>query len=301
MMAGARPALVLELPVLPLQVLRAARHSAAAAQGATAAALLPTRLSPCHRAAACRSADLAAPRLANLVGWAGLSRLPGSTAHSGRAAGPLTQRPMGDCGAGSDGPGYVAEPAAFHTQVLLMAWFWLEYAQSLQFIGLLFNTSVHVVMYYYYFRRVLGWPVWWKRYVTTFQIVQVRAWHVHVRHGMWMVPAWYAHGICLVCAWCLGRASCIYGAHTRRTRTPCAPVWPKAVCYVITASLLLTSYLLSTPYAPVWHLGLRGHGHAGNAGERRRLRGPAGAHVQLRLQHDAHVPILRRARRRRQA
>ena len=32
-----------------------------------------------------------------------------------------------------------------------MAWFWLEYAQSLQFIGLLFNTSVHVVMYYYYF------------------------------------------------------------------------------------------------------------------------------------------------------
>ena len=56
------------------------------------------------------------------------------------------------------------------TQV--MAWFWLEYVQSLQFIGLLFNTSVHVVMYYYYFRRVLGWPVWWKRYVTTFQIVQ---------------------------------------------------------------------------------------------------------------------------------
>ena len=62
-----------------------------------------------------------------------------------------------------------------------MAWFWLEYAQSLQFIGLLFNTSVHVVMYYYYFRRVLGWPVWWKRYVTTFQIVQARAWRVHVR------------------------------------------------------------------------------------------------------------------------
>ena len=56
------------------------------------------------------------------------------------------------------------------TQV--MAWFWLEYVQSLQFIGLLFNTSVHVVMYYYYFRRVLGWPVWWKRYVTQFQLVQ---------------------------------------------------------------------------------------------------------------------------------
>jgi len=59
-----------------------------------------------------------------------------------------------------------------HAVVLLMAWSWLENVQSLSFIGLLFNASVHVVMYYYYFRRVLGWPVWWKAYVTQFQIVQ---------------------------------------------------------------------------------------------------------------------------------
>uniref|UniRef100_A0A7S0P5Y2 Elongation of fatty acids protein n=1 Tax=Calcidiscus leptoporus TaxID=127549 RepID=A0A7S0P5Y2_9EUKA len=59
-----------------------------------------------------------------------------------------------------------------HAIVLLMAWGWVEYVQSLSFVGLLFNTSVHVVMYYYYFCRVLGWPVWWKRYVTQFQIVQ---------------------------------------------------------------------------------------------------------------------------------
>ena len=45
-------------------------------------------------------------------------------------------------------------------------------AVTLQFIGLLFNTAVHVVMYYYYFRRVLGWPVVWKRHVTKFQVVQ---------------------------------------------------------------------------------------------------------------------------------
>jgi hypothetical protein len=59
-----------------------------------------------------------------------------------------------------------------HATVLLMAWAWIEYKVSLQFIALLFNTGVHVVMYYYYFCRSLGWRVWWKRYVTMFQIVQ---------------------------------------------------------------------------------------------------------------------------------
>ena len=133
-----------------------------------------------------------------------------------------------------------------------MAWFWLEYAQSLQFIGLLFNTSVHVVMYYYYFRRVLGWPVWWKRYVTTFQIVQVRAWHVHVWHSMWMWSAWYAHGNCSVCAWCLWRASCIYGAHTT---TPCVRAhrvrqFGQRSCAMWS---LCPCYSLVTYYPPLMH------------------------------------------------
>ena len=59
-----------------------------------------------------------------------------------------------------------------HAAVLLMAWAWLEYRQTLQFGGLLFNTAVHVVMYYYYFRRVLGLSTPWKRFVTQFQIIQ---------------------------------------------------------------------------------------------------------------------------------
>ena len=59
-----------------------------------------------------------------------------------------------------------------HAAVLVMAWAWLQYTQSLQFIGMLFNTSVHVVMYYYYFLRSLGYQVSWKRYVTHFQIFQ---------------------------------------------------------------------------------------------------------------------------------
>jgi len=59
-----------------------------------------------------------------------------------------------------------------HATVLLMAWAWIEYTVSLQFIALLFNTGVHVVMYYYYLCSSLGWYVWWKRYVTMFQIIQ---------------------------------------------------------------------------------------------------------------------------------
>ena len=64
---------------------------------------------------------------------------------------------------GASAPERAAAAALFlhvyhHAVVLLMAWSWLEYRQTLQFGGLLFNTAVHVLMYYYYFRRVLGCP-----------------------------------------------------------------------------------------------------------------------------------------------
>lgn len=59
-----------------------------------------------------------------------------------------------------------------HSLVPVVVWNWLEYRQSLQFPGLLFNTFVHVVMYAYYACRVLGIPTPWKRWVTRLQIVQ---------------------------------------------------------------------------------------------------------------------------------
>ena len=69
-------------------------------------------------------------------------------------------------------PPHFALHVYHHGFVLLMAWAWLEYVQTLQYIGLLFNTSVHVLMYYYYYRRVMGLDIWWKKFVTWFQIVQ---------------------------------------------------------------------------------------------------------------------------------
>ena len=59
-----------------------------------------------------------------------------------------------------------------HAAVIIMSWIWLEYASSLQFIAILFNTAVHVIMYWYFFLRSINRPPKWKKYVTLFQIVQ---------------------------------------------------------------------------------------------------------------------------------
>ncbi len=54
-----------------------------------------------------------------------------------------------------------------------MAFNWLRARQSLQFGGLLFNTFVHIVMYYYYTLKASGVKeIWWKKWITTLQIVQ---------------------------------------------------------------------------------------------------------------------------------
>lgn len=59
-----------------------------------------------------------------------------------------------------------------HALVLVMGWGWLQYTPALWQIGMLFNTAVHVVMYYYFLCCTLGSPPKWKRNVTRFQIVQ---------------------------------------------------------------------------------------------------------------------------------
>eukprot|EP00568_Trieres_chinensis_P008472 CAMPEP_0183295488 /NCGR_PEP_ID=MMETSP0160_2-20130417/3425_1 /TAXON_ID=2839 ORGANISM="Odontella Sinensis, Strain Grunow 1884" /NCGR_SAMPLE_ID=MMETSP0160_2 /ASSEMBLY_ACC=CAM_ASM_000250 /LENGTH=229 /DNA_ID=CAMNT_0025456977 /DNA_START=92 /DNA_END=778 /DNA_ORIENTATION=+ len=42
-----------------------------------------------------------------------------------------------------------------HATVLIMAWAWVDTKQSLHFIGLAFNTAVHVVMYSYFLQRTI--------------------------------------------------------------------------------------------------------------------------------------------------
>eukprot|EP00238_Polyblepharides_amylifera_P000779 CAMPEP_0196571222 /NCGR_PEP_ID=MMETSP1081-20130531/1400_1 /TAXON_ID=36882 /ORGANISM="Pyramimonas amylifera, Strain CCMP720" /LENGTH=266 /DNA_ID=CAMNT_0041888067 /DNA_START=95 /DNA_END=895 /DNA_ORIENTATION=+ len=59
-----------------------------------------------------------------------------------------------------------------HAFVILMAYLWLDAAQSLQTLGLLANTAIHVVMYLYYFLVSCGYKPAWKQLVTKSQIVQ---------------------------------------------------------------------------------------------------------------------------------
>eukprot|EP00740_Mantoniella_antarctica_P007536 CAMPEP_0181362738 /NCGR_PEP_ID=MMETSP1106-20121128/8233_1 /TAXON_ID=81844 /ORGANISM="Mantoniella antarctica, Strain SL-175" /LENGTH=281 /DNA_ID=CAMNT_0023476845 /DNA_START=157 /DNA_END=1002 /DNA_ORIENTATION=+ len=59
-----------------------------------------------------------------------------------------------------------------HAFVLVMCYLWLQHSQSLQHIGLLANTGVHVVMYFYYFLTTLGIRPSWKVLVTNGQMVQ---------------------------------------------------------------------------------------------------------------------------------
>ncbi|XP_045817841.1 elongation of fatty acids protein 3-like [Trifolium pratense] len=59
-----------------------------------------------------------------------------------------------------------------HSTVPIMCYLWLNSSQSLFPIALLTNSSVHVIMYSYYFLTAVGIRPPWKRAVTDCQIVQ---------------------------------------------------------------------------------------------------------------------------------
>ncbi|KAK3264660.1 hypothetical protein CYMTET_26613 [Cymbomonas tetramitiformis] len=95
-----------------------------------------------------------------------------------------------------------------HASVILMAYLWLECAQSLQTIALMTNTFIHVIMYSYYFLCSIGVQPPWKKLVTQSQIIQfafshlMGYWRIAVNgdghwndldDGMWL-SLWYPSG-----------------------------------------------------------------------------------------------------------
>eukprot|EP00039_Didymoeca_costata_P009834 m.131177 g.131177 ORF g.131177 m.131177 type:complete len:256 (+) comp14616_c0_seq3:892-1659(+) len=59
-----------------------------------------------------------------------------------------------------------------HSIVMVMTWIWNHYRINVGSQGMLANTLVHVFMYYFYFQSALGNKVWFKKYITSMQIVQ---------------------------------------------------------------------------------------------------------------------------------
>jgi hypothetical protein len=59
-----------------------------------------------------------------------------------------------------------------HLIVTFTSWTWLRCEIEWVADGVIFNTFVHCIMYYYYYLGCCGRSPWWKKYVTSLQIVQ---------------------------------------------------------------------------------------------------------------------------------
>jgi len=59
-----------------------------------------------------------------------------------------------------------------HSMTLMLCFVQLHGQTSLSWLPIVLNLMVHVVMYYYYLLTCFGIRVWWKKHLTTLQIVQ---------------------------------------------------------------------------------------------------------------------------------
>jgi len=59
-----------------------------------------------------------------------------------------------------------------HFITAFLCWAGLSSELAVQWIIIVINGSVHVLMYYYYLAQTLGSDVWWKKHLTTAQITQ---------------------------------------------------------------------------------------------------------------------------------
>mmetsp|Transcript_55703 Transcript_55703/g.113880 ORF Transcript_55703/g.113880 Transcript_55703/m.113880 type:complete len:288 (-) Transcript_55703:54-917(-) len=59
-----------------------------------------------------------------------------------------------------------------HAATLFLCWIQMEEHSTCQWIPITINLFVHILMYYYYTLASLKINVWWKKYLTQFQIIQ---------------------------------------------------------------------------------------------------------------------------------
>jgi len=59
-----------------------------------------------------------------------------------------------------------------HAATLVLTYTQLWAGTCIQWLPIVLNLCVHVLMYYYYALHEMGYRVWWKKYLTTLQITQ---------------------------------------------------------------------------------------------------------------------------------
>eukprot|EP01103_Thecamoeba_quadrilineata_P002942 TRINITY_DN12785_c0_g1_i1.p1 TRINITY_DN12785_c0_g1~~TRINITY_DN12785_c0_g1_i1.p1 ORF type:complete len:254 (-),score=24.94 TRINITY_DN12785_c0_g1_i1:16-777(-) len=59
-----------------------------------------------------------------------------------------------------------------HVLVVTMCWVQIQAEMYFGWITGFLNTGIHVFMYYYFAMQILGYNIWWKKYLTKSQIVQ---------------------------------------------------------------------------------------------------------------------------------
>jgi hypothetical protein len=68
-----------------------------------------------------------------------------------------------------------------HCITLALCWVTIVEGNPMQWADITANLFVHVIMYYYYYKTELGVQIWWKKYITTIQIIQFiwdMSWHL---------------------------------------------------------------------------------------------------------------------------
>ncbi|KAK4515996.1 Pre-mRNA-splicing helicase BRR2 [Mucor velutinosus] len=59
-----------------------------------------------------------------------------------------------------------------HSLTMVLCYTQLNGQTTVSWVPITLNLMVHVLMYYYYFRTAAGAKIWWKKYLTTLQIIQ---------------------------------------------------------------------------------------------------------------------------------